>query len=181
MSSSLPLDELYLNWLYSQVGDVSRRNPHKTYWSILRLLYVKEFLWFVANDDNRAEDGKNLRYEFLVDSRIDSVDRNWMQLPCSFLEMLIGLSRRLCFEDERMSAADWFWHLMQTIDLAKYNDAKQIPHQEVDDILNTVIFRTYRRDGQGGLFPLKHPHHRNQQEVEIWYQLNAYLMENDAR
>jgi hypothetical protein len=179
MSGSSPLDELYLNWLYSQVGDVNRRNPAKTFWSILRLLYKKEFVWFVANDDNRVEDGKNLRYDFLRESHIDTVDRNWIEMPCSFLEMLLGLARRLCFEAEGTTDG-WFWHLMMTLGLDKYSDRTQIPHDDVEDILNTVIFRTYRQDGQGGLFPLKNNHGRDQREVEIWYQLNAWLLENDA-
>lgn len=177
MSSSLPLDELYLHWLYSQVGDVNRRSPSRTFWSIFRLLYRKEFVWFIPNDDNRAGDGRALRYEFLSDNHITEVDRNWMELGCSFLEMLLGLARRLCFESGG-TTADWFWHLMGNLQLDIYRDSVQIPHDEVEDILNTVIFRTYRRDGLGGLFPLKHPR-RDQREVELWYQLNAYLMEND--
>ncbi len=179
MSQPMPLDELYLNWLYSQVGDVRRRNPRKTFWSILRLLYVTQFIWMIPNDDNRVEDGKNLRYEFLHENQINTVDRNWMQLPCSFLEMLVALSRRLAFEADG-ETADWFWHLMGTLDLIKYNDGVQIPHEQVEDILNRVMYRTYRVDGHGGLFPLKNNHGLDQTKVEIWYQLNAYLMENNV-
>jgi hypothetical protein len=32
-------------------------------------------------------------------------------------------------------------------------------------------------DGSGGLFPLKNPQ-QNQRTTEIWYQMNAWLMEN---
>lgn len=175
---SLPLDELYLQWLYSQVGEIREKRPSRTYWSLFRQLYTKEFVWLIPNDDNRVEDGRDLRYEFLHEIGVDSVDRNWMELGCSFLEMLVALSRRLAFEADG-EPAQWFWHLLHTLDIDIYTDNMQIPHQDVEDILDTVIWRTYRRDGHGGLFPLRHPR-QDQREVEIWYQLNAYLLENDT-
>lgn len=174
---SLPLDELYLQWLYGQVADVRDKAPSRSYWGIFRHLYTTEFVWWVPNDDNRVEDGKQLRYIFLHELGIDTVDRNWMEMGCSFLEMLIALSGRLEFESED-SAVNWFWHLMHTLDLDIYTDNIQIPHEDVEDTLMRVIHRTYRKDGQGGLFPLRHPH-EDQTEIEIWAQLNAYLMEND--
>lgn len=174
--TSLPLDELYLEWLYSQVADVEFRSRRKTYWAIFRKLYTTEFVWIVPNDDNRVEDGRDLRYEFLHDREIDLPDRDWMELGCSFLEMLIGLSRRLAFETEGESR-DWFWHLMKTIDLAGYNDGVELHEERVDDILSTIIWRSYRPDGDGGLFPLRDAHY-DQRKTEIWSQMNAYLLEN---
>lgn len=174
---SLPLDELYLQWLYKQVADIRQKAPSRTYWSILRLLYTKEFVWWVPNDDNRVEDGRDLRYEFLHELGIDSVDRDWMEMGCSFLEMLIALSRRLAFEADS-TTEECFWHFMETLDIAIYTDNIQIPHQDVEDILDRVIWRTYRKDGHGGLFPLRHPK-EDQTKIELWYQLNAYLLEND--
>jgi len=40
-----------------------------------------------------------------------------------------------------------------------------------------VILRRYSKTGKGGLFPLKHPK-KDQTEVEIWYQMQQYVMEN---
>lgn len=175
---SLPLDELYLQWLYREVAEINEKRASRSYWGIFRQLFTTEFVWWVPNDDNRLEDGRELRREFLKGLDIE-VDRHWLELGCSFLEMLIGLSRRLEFESES-SAHDWFWHLMNTLGLDIYTDNMQIPHYDVEEVLNRVIYRTYRKDGQGGLFPLKHPHrHPDQTQVEIWAQLNAYLMEND--
>lgn len=177
MPSALPLDELYFEWLYRQVSEITDGAPRRTYWSIFRELFQKEFIWLIPNDDNRVEDGRDLRDEFLNDIHTDQVDRDWMELPCSFLEMLVALSRRLAFEAEG-EPREWFWHLMRNLGLDIYNDAEPFDRVTVEDLLNTVIFRTYRRDGQGGLFPLRHAR-RDQRDVEIWYQLNAYLMEND--
>src|SRR5687768_18597032 len=93
-----PLDELYFTWLYSQVADPRVKNPSRTYWRMLKLLFVKEFVWIVPNDDNRIEDGKDLRLEFVDQQKIMNVDFGWMHLGCSMLELLVALSRRLSFE-----------------------------------------------------------------------------------
>lgn len=176
---SVPLDEAYLRWLYHKVGDVRFHNPDHTYWSLFQAMYRKEFVWFVPNDDNRVEDGKDLRSVFLSDHGVlrRDVDQDWMRLGCSFLEMLVALSGRLAFEAEGESA-EWFWELLNTLELDRYPDGPRFRPRKVDNIMDTVIWRTYRSDGRGGLFPLKHPR-ENQQEVEIWYQLNAYLLEHD--
>lgn len=171
-----PLDEHYLTWLYSQVGDVQERNPSHTYWRLLKQLYTTEFVWFIPNDDNRVEDGRCLRHEFLQNEGLFPVDPNWMHLGCSMLEMLIGLSRRLAFEAEGEPAA-WFWKLIENVGLEYYNDNMPYQEEQVDEVLKRIIFRTYRRNGEGGLFPLRHAR-EDQTRVELWYQLNAYLIEN---
>lgn len=173
------LDERYFQWLYSQACSVKRKNPARTYWNLFRMLYQKEFLWWVPNDDNRCEDGIDLRYEFLNCEGIhpEDVDRDWLEIGCSCLELLVGLSRRLAFQTNA-SADKWFWELMENVDLAKYNDATHIPNRDVENKLDRVIWRTYRRNGQGGLFPLNRPRD-DQREIELWYQLNAYLLERD--
>jgi hypothetical protein len=175
--STEPLDELYFTWLYSKVEQVENANPSRTYWHILRILYTKEFLWFVPNDDNRAEDAKGLRYEFINEEGLEDVDPHWLALGCSMLELMIGLSRRLAFETEG-EPDTWFWVLMENLDLERYNDSAFIPEQEVDDTLMDVIWRTYKPNGVGGLFPLRKPHD-DQREVELWYQLSAYVLEQE--
>lgn len=91
------------------------------------------------------------------------------------LELFIGLSRRLSFQADGEPRA-WFWQLMENLDLERFNDNTQIPEEEVRKILDEVTGRTYKRNGAGGLFPLKKAH-KDQRDVELWYQLNAYLLE----
>lgn len=177
---SQPLDELYLTWLYHQVGSIKLRNPARTFWSLFRQLHITEFVWIVPNDDNRVEDGRDLRQEFIQQERIDDVDRDWMELGCSMLELLIGLSRVLAFEAEG-EPRDWFWTLIENLGLEEMNDrtyrsAPDVAERIICETANRVIWRTYSPDGRGGLFPLDHPEH-DQRDVEIWYQLNAYLLE----
>jgi hypothetical protein len=90
--------------------------------------------------------------------------------------MLIALSRRLAFEADGQARA-WFWHLLHNLEIDNYTDAvAPFPERRINNVLDTVIWRTYREDGRGGLFPLKRAH-ENQKKVEIWYQLAAYLLQ----
>lgn len=170
------LDERYLTWLYSQVANVEVKSPRRTYWSLLKQLYRTEFVWIIPNDDNRVEDGKELRLEFMQEEGVDEIDPDWMGLGCSFLEMLIALSRRLTFEAGG-KAAGWFWHMIENLEIVcndrQYNEQHET---RIGDALATVVWRQYAPNGRGGLFPLEEPY-QDQTEVEIWYQFNAYLLE----
>lgn len=175
--SNKPLDELYFVWLCGQVGcSIDQKNPSKSYWRLLKQLYTKEFVWIVANDDNRAEDGRFLREEFLRGFRVKKIDEDWVRLGCSMLELIIALSRRLAFEAEG-EPRDWFWLLLKNLGIAHYNDSSRYSFRRVDEILEKVIWRQYDRNGSGGLFPLNHNINGDQRRVEMWYQLSAYVLE----
>jgi hypothetical protein len=169
------LDDQYLTWLYSQVAEVKTRKSSRTFWNLFRQLFSTEFAWFIPNDDNRAEDGRELRGEWVSKTDIQP-EANWLSLGCSFLEMLIGLSRRLAFETND-EVADWFWHLINNLGLLGYHDKSNFNPQDVDDRTSAVIWRTYEPSGNGGLFPLRHSDN-DQREVEIWYQLSEYLLQS---
>ena len=171
-----PLDEKYLTWLYSKVGATEVTSPKRTYWSLFRYLYQKEFVWTIPNDDNRMEDGRDLRYEFLEDARVTDPDPDWMDMGCSILELLVALARRLEFEDGK-PARNWFWHLLDNLGLDKQTDAR-FDQIYTEDVIDVFIWRNYESNGRGGLFPLKHPK-EDQRGVEIWYQLNAYILERE--
>lgn len=171
-----PLDELYFKWLYGQVGSVNEKNPSRTYWRLLKRLYNKEFIWLIPNDDNRAADGRDLRQEFCDQEGLHNVDPGWMNLGCSMLELLIALSRRLAFQDDG-TPERWFWCLIENLELEVYNDNALHADRAIDHTLNKVIWRTYRRNGVGGLFPLKQAR-QDQRDIELWYQMSNYLLEN---
>lgn len=172
-----PLDEQYFEWLAGQVVNLRLRNPTQTSWSVLRKLFSTQFLWRIRNDDNRAEDGKELRREFL-DIYPQDVVSSWMNEKCSFLEMLIALSRRLSFQTEGASSAEWFWHLLDNVGL--YVSDREFDSQGMDtyarQVLEGLNNRTYDRNGRGGLFPLTDSD-IDQTTIELWYQMNYYLLE----
>lgn len=174
------LDELYLEWLYEQVG--FRRSPNVTHWNLLKQMLCKEYVWLIPNDDNRMEDGRELRYRFVRESRLRRVPARWMGMGCSMLEMMVALSEWCAFEGEG-EPGEWFWFMMDNIKLSRYTDRVLNPEssrqvRRVDRILDTVIFRQYEYNGEGGLFPLEYPK-EDQRNVELWYQLNAYLIERE--
>lgn len=164
-----PVDELYFGWLC-----LHNVNAADQYQKLLKILHCKEYVWTVPNDENRIEDGRALRQEFIEQEDVE-VDAGWLALGCSMLELLIGISRRLQFMTEE-SPSDWFWEMLTNIGLNFYDDYKHIPLNFVDDQLEAVIWRTYRHDGYGGLFPLQFPE-ADQRHVELWYQMSAYVLE----
>jgi hypothetical protein len=91
------------------------------------------------------------------------------------LELLIGLSRRLSFEAEG-EPRDWFWDLINNLGLTHVNDQQYTAfvRDEIDDALERVIWRTYAKNGRGGLFPLQNVN-QDQRDVELWYQLCQYI------
>jgi len=171
------LDESYLTWLYGQVSSVRTKSPTRTHWGLLRQLYTTEFVWFVPNDDNRAEDGKELRKEFFLDESIFEVDPDWIDLECSVLEMLVALSRRLSFEAEGETRW-WFWHLLENLELTHYNDKEYDNQDYINKAIDRLLNRRYKKDGLGGLFPLDYAG-EDQRKVELWYQLASYVIERE--
>lgn len=171
-----PLDELYFQWLYSQVADPEVADPSLTYWKLLKILFTKEAIWQVPNDDNRLEDGKALRLDFLDETRVKPT-RDWTDLACSVLELMVGLARKLSFEDLAGGRPHyWFWKMIENLGLIGYSDDRPLPLKKIDTILHRVLYREYKRTGLGGFFPLKHTK-KDQRKVELWYQMSEYLLE----
>jgi hypothetical protein len=146
----------------------------------MRELFTTEFVWFIARDDARADDGLELRIEFLNDAEIPEVDPLWMDQGCSFLEMLVALSRRMAFMTD-IRRADCFWQLVANLGLSECNDLynRDLPHL-VREVTDQVTFRTYEDNGRGGLFPLRYAR-EDQTKLEIWSQMCAYVIELDGR
>ena len=168
------LTEDYLRWLEPQLRD-EHGNPGKDYWDLLNLMFEKKFTVVVPMDENRAVDGLDLRTEFAHEIRIRP---NRMQIlgASSFLEVLIGLSRRMAFIAGG-SAPGWAWHLLSNLELHRMSDPLSRPkHNKAQEIMDTVISRSYSPDGTGGFFPLAWPD-EDMTRIELWYQMNAYVGE----
>jgi hypothetical protein len=172
-----PIDEAYFRWLTSKVVNFEAPlTPSTSYWKLLSTLYNTEFVWFLPNDDNRVKDGQELRVFFLRETNFEA-DQDWMSLGCSVLEMLIAFAYRAEFQTE-IPPAEWFWKFIENLDLIRFNDISFDGTDDIANILETFIWRTYQPNGQGGLFPINHPS-KDQRKVEIWYQFCEYLMEHE--
>src|SRR5690606_21972367 len=116
---SEPLENLYFNWLCAKIIRVEVPTPSLTYWKLLRVLHHTEFVWLIPGDDNRAEDGLELREEFLTESGLPN-EPEWWDAACSILEMLIAFSRR-CQYSTSHTAAFWFWQMIENLGLKDFN------------------------------------------------------------
>ena len=164
----------YFEWL---CGLVASRETDHHYTVLLKELDSIPFTWLIANDDNRARDGIGLREEY--------ADYTGPNRECSMLEMLIALARRIDFElskpDEDVDfTAKYFWEMIDNLGLMAYDDASYVGLDGTfccNTIISALLNREYSRTGAGGLFPLKHSR-EDQRNLEIWYQMNAYIDEN---
>lgn len=95
-------------------------------------------------------------------------------MGCSVFEMLIGVARHLSFEMDG-EVGEWFWHLINNLGLTRYND-KRWNERWVEQVVERLVWRQYSYDGNGGLFPLQAPH-EDQRDVELWFQMEAYMLE----
>lgn len=163
------IDYEYYEWLISQI-DFPK---HNSYLGLFERMHNFEFVWVVPRDDNRIQDAKELRQQF-QDGASSSVDLD----GATVLEIVVSLSRRLAFIGGGREEA-WAWKLIKNLHLHKCTDPlNEFKTQRIDDILYALVWRTYERNGDGGFFPLKNPV-EDQTKVEIWNQLNAYVIEMD--
>lgn len=185
----VPLKEEYFDWLCAQVGSNNRPGYRK----LCDQLHKKHFRWRVLNDDNRCEDGLNLRDQFIDLLDLDSSHlevRYFLKGECTVLEMLVALAKRI---DEQMfdlktrenRTEKWFREMITNLDLQDFTDGTTrddtldpVAEATVHEVLERFMERTYDFYGRGGLFPLKRRPPHDQTDVEIWYQLMLYLDEN---
>ena len=165
----------YFEWLCELV-DSARFSKDVSYRKLLMHLHNIEFTWFVPYDDNRADDGIQLRRRFSL-YRDDMSLSHYISGPCSVLEMMVALAVR-CeeFMDDTLfgnRTGQWFWGMIHNLGLSPMTDVK-FNRRFVDDIIARFLNREYEPDGKGGLFTVKHCD-RDMRTVEIWCQLSWYL------
>jgi hypothetical protein len=181
---SATIEGQYLEYLYHKIGSRTDNNPSHGHWLLAEQLYEKPFAWTVPNDDNREQDGLNIRTEFLASLHSPYLGLELQHMPCSMLEMILALAERASFMDlEGKDQFWWFWRIMDNLELLPYTDERYMDspesHANVDYILESLIRRNYASNGaHGGMFPLAHPT-KDQRKTEIWYQLSYYVMENN--
>lgn len=168
----------YFKWL-CQMIDAGDGEDHDIFvYGVLTALFEKDFYWLIPNDENRAMDGKELRNIYRLDEHKDI--STFIDEPCSCLEMLIALAHKWDFDidydpDAGDRTSDKFWEMIGNLGLDAYA-LSDWDNVLIDDIIERWLGRNYRADGLGGLFPLNDPP-SNQKKVEIWYQLQQYIIE----
>lgn len=170
--------EEYFDWIYDSV-----RPKKLSYKKLFQLLFNTEFTYTMPMDNNRYEDGIDLRYRFGDDEGVaDFIIAGYLDdTPCSVLEMMVALAFRI--EEQIMTNSDigdrtreWFWTMIATLGLRHMDDA-HFNETEAVDILEAFLDRDYASNGEGGLFIVQHPLY-DMRDAEIWNQANWYLNEN---
>lgn len=174
------LNQEYFNWMCQLVCDKRWRNKGLSYQMLLSQLHSIDFQYTLPMDENRAEDGIDLRYRFGYEKEYEgSMIACYLDnRPCSVLEMLIALAFRC--EEHIMSDPEvgnrmgqWFWSMIVSLGLSHMTDQFFDPEN-----VNNVIFRfmehQYDRNGNGGLFTINDCKY-DLRTVEIWWQMNWYL------
>jgi hypothetical protein len=170
----------YFEYLCSIVDEDGSREYDK----LLNELHGIDFYSLIPNDDNRGEDGKQLRERFEDEEGGPQGLSLSHDKPCTGLEMLIGLAYRLEFESANSrwekTPSEWFWILLDNLGLGWCDNEHFRQMKNTDEIhekIGIFLDRHYKSDGSGGLFPLREPR-KDQRRIEVWYQMSAYIMEN---
>ena len=170
------INDEYFEFLLELI-DAKRFSRQVSYRKLLMRLHDTEFTWFVPYDDNRADDGIQLRRRFAL-LRDDISLSSYISGPCSVLEMMVALAVRCeetIMDDALMGnrTGQWFWGMIHNLGLSPMSDSK-FDKRTVDKIIQCFLNREYEPNGKGGLFTVK-KYERDMRTVEIWCQLNWYL------
>lgn len=172
---SMDVTNEYFSWLLNFIEtyyvDIRR------YSRLLMYLFDKEFIWMIPNDSNRALDAMELRFEFLNGYQNEEIDSR----PCSVLEVLIRLAmdweHEITYDFHKGDrSSKWFWVMIGNLGLLEFPDT-DFNVEEVDEIVNIWLNRSYQKNGEGGIFPVKSGN-VDQTKVEIWLQLQNFVLEN---
>lgn len=168
----------FFEWLCKKVYD-EQYSKRLSYRVLLEYLFATDFTYILPMDENRADDGINLRYRFATEAGYnDEIIQDNIDFPCSILEMMIALSIRC--EEHIMSDPDigdrtgqWFWNMIVNLGLGNMSD-DNFDERYVEGIVRNFLNRHYNKNGKGSLFIIENPY-QDMRDIEIWYQMCMYL------
>lgn len=177
MVLSLPLQ--YTRWMYDRVCTARDHNSPQSYVALCDEMQDMPFKVLVSRDDNRWQDGLDLRDEFLDHIRDRALDREAERAhEVSIFEMLVGLAARGRLLTG-MEEPEWFGIFLKNLGLDECSDRTfdTVTRLKARRALRRFNDRRYRANGKGGLFPLTIPM-CDQRKVEIWFQMGSYIREH---
>lgn len=187
---------------YIWLCDMIDLETHSGYSDLISFLYNTEFTWSVPTDSNRAQDGKNLRADYICDNPDD--EGEWLDDPCSWLEMLIALARRVRVDlmpDFDIELEGWFWQFVNNKERKNYrfennkerqnykqncrNSNKERQNYRIlTDFLpeNLPLFQEFatfsEECGKKVAKKVANDEKKWQMDEDIWRKINRYLAEN---
>ena len=165
------MDE-YFEWLFDGL-EISN-----SYKELCAYLHTIPFCWTIEHDENRAGDGLEYRAKFVAAG--GHIPKNLK--GCTFFELLVGLADRVTWEMTGFypdTRGDWFVTRLYDAGLVFKNDEfEKYPLKtkaKVSTIVRRIMNRTYKPDGQGGLFYIEN-YVDDMRELELWVQLAHWCL-----
>lgn len=143
-------------------------------------LHDVDFEWLIDMDENRAQDGIDLRDRFIRECGYHEEDEVYLEKPCSVLEMMVALAIRaeqtiMDDPDAGNRTGQWFWEMITSLGLGRMDDLN-FNRAKAMRTIDRFLDRKYEPNGKGGLFTMPDCE-RDLRDVDIWYQINWYLNE----
>ena len=184
MGMTTRTNDPYFEWLCKKVKVGAQYGRSYTRLALELHSYKFDTRNLLPMDVNRAYDGLQLRVRFM--ERYGEVGSSTNRGPCTMLEFLVAIAGRMSFlmgnENQESKRPEYFWAMIRNVGLLKLTDER---FDELNgdffvfEAVDRVLERRYEANGLGGLFPLVH-HLADQRDVEIWYQMQAWLGEHCA-
>lgn len=166
----------YFEWL-CDLACKNKYSNHISYKKLLTYLHSKAFRYSIPRDENRAEDGLDLRHRFVYELGYDYEVEYYIDGPCSVLEMMTALALKCeeIMDDPRVGdrTRQWLWGMIVNLGLGSMNDDR-FDKTYVDEVIECFLDRDYDPDGTGGLFTIRNCE-CDLRDMEIWHQLCWYL------
>lgn len=169
------IDE-YFEWL-SNIVCRGRYSNRTSFRKLLMRLHDIKFRYALLQDENRADDGVNMRYHFAYEHPDIYDAESYLTGPSSVLEVMIALAIRMesIMDDPSIGdrTAQWFWCMVVNLGLGSMSDDR-FDKRRVDISIERFLDREYEPDGQGGLFTIRNCEY-DARNAELWHQALWYL------
>lgn len=164
------INDDYYAWLLDKVDAL--HGEHENYLLLMQYLYTNDFRYVLSMDANRAKGGLSLRSIYAMSAGVYLEDVK--DGPCSILEMLVALADNMyMYTDEPTSK--WFWEMIENLGLMIYDD-NNYNENYISQKINAWMDRNFDMSGHGSIFPLPEEIDIDSRSMEIWNQMNKYLL-----
>lgn len=168
----------YFEWMYELACNNELANGI-SYRKLLMRLNSEPFVYSIRHDENRAQDGTDLRRKFAIEQNNEKLVMG-LKGPCSIFEMMLALAIRIEMNiasnpDIGDRTSQWFWRMIVSLGLGPYEDGKY-DEKVVSDIIYKFLNHEYAPNGKGGLFTVRNTD-ADLREFEIWEQMCLYMDE----
>lgn len=173
----------YFCWL-SEMVCVDGRYTDESYWILAEALWDIDYFWILERDENRAKSVDLLRNRYLLDGGKERYEGkpNVLEVLVMLSDVMFDMLDELDGEDRRPM---YFWEMIENLGLSDFTDQvyEELPnrrawfYRRIKQRISVWLERKFDYNGFGSPFPLENPR-EDQAEVELWYQMQYYVVEN---